>query len=224
MTEKNMYPQEDQEMSLEDRLFRNLRGMAHQMQHRADAKGGQGRILGILLRRERMTQRDLQALLGIQAGSLSEVLAKLEAAGLISRTPNEEDRRGMELALTQEGRRVAQEREAERRQGRQELFGALSQEEKATLAELLEKLNGDWRSRFGKGEGRCGGGHGRQGGGGGPSCRQGGQGCHGERGEPHGPGCHGKHGKHQGHGQHGGQGEHHRQGKNATPGLPEDRP
>lgn len=153
-----------QNMSLEDRLFRNLRGITHQMQHHADARGGQGRILGILLRRERMTQRELQELLGIQAGSLSEVLAKLEAAGLVSRTPNEADRRGMELALTQEGLEEAKEREAQRRQDREELFQALSQEEKESLANLLEKLNGGWHDRFGKAGGRCGRGHGRHGG------------------------------------------------------------
>ena len=153
-----------QDASVEDRLFRNLRGIAHQMQHHADARGGQGRILGILLRRERMTQRELQELLGIQAGSLSEVLAKLEAAGLVSRTPNEADRRGMELALTQEGLEEAKEREAQRRQDREELFQALSQEEKESLANLLEKLNGGWHDRFGKAGSRCGRGHGRHGG------------------------------------------------------------
>lgn len=224
MAEKNRTPQEGreyvgeqgQEMTLEDRLFRNLRGMAHQMQHRADARGGQRRILGALLRRGEMSQKDMQELLGIQAGSLSEVLSKLEAAGLISRTPNEADRRGMQLALTQEGMRIAQEREAQRRESREQLFQNLSQEEKATLADLLEKLNEDWHSRFGKPEGWCGRGHGRHGGGHGPGeghDRQGEKGGHGKRG-----GGHGKQGDHENQGHrhaHGGQ-----DGKSAAPHAP----
>lgn len=176
-----------QDAPVEERLFRHLRGIAHQMQHRADAKGGQGRILGVLLRRGKMTQRELQEHLGIQAGSLSEVLAKLEAGDLIARTPNEADRRGMEIELTAEGQRTAREREEQRRESREELFQALSQEERASLADLLGKLNEDWRSRLGKSG--WGWGHGKHGG----------QGCHGERDQP---GCHehqGSHGLHEGH-------------------------
>ena len=148
----------------EERLFHHLRGIAHQMRHHADAKGGQGRILGLLLRRESITQRELQELLGVQAGSLSEILSKLEAGGLISRAPNEADRRGMDITLTEEGIRVAKESEAYRRQRREALFQALSEEEKLNLAALLEKLNEDWRGRFEKGQGRCGRGHGGCGG------------------------------------------------------------
>ncbi len=181
-----------QDAPVEERLFRHLRGIAHQMQHRADAKGGQGRILGVLLRRGKMTQRELQEHLGIQAGSLSEVLAKLEAGGLIARTPNEADRRGMEIELTAEGQRTAREREEQRRESREELFHALSQEERASLADLLEKLNEDWRSRLGRTGDRCGWGHGKHGG-------------HGDHGEHEGRqhhGCHEHQGGHQHHGSH----------------------
>jgi DNA-binding MarR family transcriptional regulator len=173
------------------------------MRHHADAKGGQGRILGFLLRRERIPQREMQELLGVQAGSLSEILSKLEAGGLISRTPNEDDRRSMDIVMTEEGGRIAQESEVHRQQRRETLFQALSEEEKRTLAALLEKLNEDWSSRFEKGPGRCG--HGHEGHGNHEN-----HGCHGNH-ENHGnegcPGNHGHHGPHGGHGHHGPQSE-----------------
>ena len=143
-------------MDMEEKLFQYLRCVAYQMRHHADAKGGQGWILAILLHRERIPQREMQNLLGIQAGSLSEILSKLEGRGLISRSPNEEDRRSMDIVLTEKGSRIAQETEVFRRLRRESLFQALSEEEKLTLAALLEKLLVDWNNSFEKARGGYG--------------------------------------------------------------------
>ena len=47
-----------------------------------------------------MTQKALTARLGVQPGSASEVLNKLEQAGLILRTPSETDHRTTDIHLT----------------------------------------------------------------------------------------------------------------------------
>ncbi|NLV59684.1 MAG: MarR family transcriptional regulator [Clostridiales bacterium] len=150
-------------MNIEEKLYQYLRRIAHLMRHHADVKGGQGRILGILLQQERMTQREMQEELGVQAGSLSEILAKLEAGGLITRMPNEEDRRSVDIVLREEGSRVAKESETKRKKRQKILFQALSGEEKENLAALLEKLYVDWQESYEKGKISCCHGFGRWG-------------------------------------------------------------
>lgn len=110
---------------------------------------GQGRILHTLCERGEMPQRELQNLLGIQAGSMSEIAAKLEHKGLIVRVRSEEDRRKTSLVLTQAGRAMAATGdEAHILRRRAELFSALTCEEQRTLEELLDKLADDWDRRL----------------------------------------------------------------------------
>ncbi len=107
---------------------------------RHGARDGQDRALFLLARTERMTQRDLTEHLGIQPGSASELIGKLEAAGFIVRTPSENDRRTQDVSLTDLGRRRLAELGEEHRSARQRRFDALSEEELQQLCLLLEKL------------------------------------------------------------------------------------
>ena len=54
----------------------------HFIHHYLGKRRSQGRILRMLNEHGDMTQQDLQNLLGIQSGSLSEILAKLESPSL----------------------------------------------------------------------------------------------------------------------------------------------
>ena len=64
----------------------------HHITHHGKGRG-QGKILKILARNGEMSQKDLQDMLEIQSGSISEVLAKLEDKGMITRTKSEDDKR-----------------------------------------------------------------------------------------------------------------------------------
>ena len=109
---------------------------------------GQGRILRTLSQRGEMPQRELQALLGIQAGSMSEIAVKLEGKGLITRVHSKEDRRKVSLSITEQGRAwVNQSDEAHILRRRTELFSVLTPEEQKTLGEMLDKLSADWAQR-----------------------------------------------------------------------------
>lgn len=80
--------------------------MAGRMVHRLPQGGparGQALILSILMGREAISQRELQQMLGIQPGSLSELLSKLEVKGYLTRE-KAEDRRGNLLRITDAGR------------------------------------------------------------------------------------------------------------------------
>ena len=102
-----------------------------------------------LCQRGEVPQKELQELLGIQAGSMSEIAAKLEDKGLITRVRSEEDRRKVSLSITEQGRAwVVQGDEEHILRRRAELFSALTPEEQSTLESLLDRLSADWAQRL----------------------------------------------------------------------------
>lgn len=134
-----------------DKLIINLRDLSHTMHFLYEGKGSQKRILIVLDEiGGSITQRELTNRLGIQPGSASEILAKLESAGLISRTPNEVDRRTMDVCLTDIGKESAAEAIKQRKKRHEAMFSCLSEEEKQELLSLLEKICSDWRGRYGE--------------------------------------------------------------------------
>lgn len=156
-------------MDMDSRLIMNLRDVGHMLRMLYEGKGSQRRVLILLLEGGAMTQRELTEKLGVQPGSASEVIGKLEHAGLLVRTPSESDRRTADVRLTEEGREKAEEAALRRKSRHQEMFSCLTEEEKETLLSLTEKLGGFWEERYrekdweaGRGEGpRKGHGHGR---------------------------------------------------------------
>lgn len=133
---------------INDRLILNFRDISHTMRSLYEGKGSQKRILIVLLEVGEMTQRELTRRLGIQPGSASEVIAKLENAGLLVRTASCEDRRTADIRLTEEGVQKAQEVKMQRITRHDQMFACLSDTEKATLTTLLEKINNDWEKRY----------------------------------------------------------------------------
>ena len=128
------------------RLAFSLRAVGRMMRMHFDEREGQKRIL-VMLSEGPLTQRELTGRLHIQPGSASEIIFKLERSGLIERTHNPEDRRTMDIRLTDAGREEAARAEEERRGRRAEMFSCLTEEEKETLTGLLSKLREDWENR-----------------------------------------------------------------------------
>lgn len=137
-----------QAADVQKKLIINLRDINHVMRALYEGKGSQKRILIILNEVGKMTQRELTERLGIQPGSASEVIAKLEDAGDIIRVPSESDRRTMDIVLTEQGRALAETAAAQRQKRHEEMFSCLSDEERSSLLMLLEKINGDWEKRY----------------------------------------------------------------------------
>ena len=114
--------------------------------HRLRGLRGAAKVLEILAGEEELSQRELQDRLGVQPGSLSEMLARLEEHGFVERRRDEFDRRAMRVALTGLGRREAQwNREA----GEEDPFDVLTEEENGALRALLQKLLDAWTERCG---------------------------------------------------------------------------
>ena len=125
-------------------IVHQIWNVTHILRRISDGRAGQKRILTILLRNENITQSELTAHLGIQPGSASEILSKLEGAGLIRRVENQSDRRTVRIELTARGRREAEAAKAEKDDRKQELLSPLSTEEQEQLLRLLEKMNTAW--------------------------------------------------------------------------------
>ena len=95
------------------------------------------RIIALLYEHGELTQRQLQELLGIQAGSLSELVARMEKFGVIARKTDESDRRRVVLTLTDLGRERARE---PRVMNDERLFAALTEDEREELRRMLQKI------------------------------------------------------------------------------------
>ncbi|MGN1343914.1 MAG: MarR family winged helix-turn-helix transcriptional regulator [Traorella sp.] len=130
------------------KLVHNFREICHVIHHHSQGKGSQQRILIILNETNEISQKDLTERLGIQPGSASEVLSKLENASLIQRQSNEEDRRTAMISLTEKGKEEAKMALKNRNNLYEEMFTCLNSEEKEQLLSLLEKINADWREKY----------------------------------------------------------------------------
>ena len=100
---------------------------------------GQALILSILAGREALSQRALQQMLGVQPGSMSEIVTKLERKGYLSREKGG-DRRGNMLRITDAGRQaIPQDGD-----GDEAYFVTLTSRQRQQLANTLRQLLNDW--------------------------------------------------------------------------------
>ncbi|MBE6753185.1 MAG: MarR family transcriptional regulator [Ruminococcaceae bacterium] len=151
-----------------------------------------GRTLGIMAENDGVTSRELAELLDIRPSSLTELLGRLEGKGLVSRTPDENDRRVVRVSLTEEGRKLSEEHTARHNERVARASACFSEEEAVQFCEMCERLRGHLETLAAEDKAAH------------PECFGEGHGCHG------GPHFGGHHcgGHHRGHG-HGG---HHRHG------------
>lgn len=115
---------QDQYASLDknNKLIWNFRDIGRTMRRISEGQGSQKRVLMLLWETNGMTQKKLTARLGVQPGSASEVIGKLEHAGLIFRTASESDRRTTDI--------LAKEAYEQRVERHEQMFTVLSREEK----------------------------------------------------------------------------------------------
>ena len=120
-------------------LLHRYQNQAQSFHGFANPHRGQGRVLMILAMQEEITQKELGYLLDMRNQSLSELLAKLEQKGLITRAQAERDRRTTLIRLTTEGKQMAMQLKLQQEQP-DSLFDELQQEEKEVFASYLQRL------------------------------------------------------------------------------------
>ena len=104
---------------------------------------GEGDIL-LTLRRAgapyRLLPTQLTDSLLVSSGTMTNRLDRLERRGLVERVPNPEDRRSVEIALTDSGRKLVDEVIGEHVAREQEMLAPLSAREREALTRILRKL------------------------------------------------------------------------------------
>ncbi|MBR0514464.1 MAG: MarR family transcriptional regulator [Clostridia bacterium] len=100
-----------------------------------------GRLLECVAENNGVSSRELCEMLDIRPSSLSEMLARAESEGWITRTTDEEDRRIQRVALTEKGSTaVTQMREA-READYEKKTACFTEEEKAQFCTLINRLS-----------------------------------------------------------------------------------
>ena len=123
--------------SQEHTLAVRLKTCGRFLYYQVGGKAGQQRILMRLNSHGQTTQKELQDVLEISSGALSEILQKMEDSGFILRTKSAEDKRQVDLSLTPHGRQTAQSVEEHYHQTLERTFECLSAEQKDQLEETL---------------------------------------------------------------------------------------
>lgn len=134
------------EDKLAKRILNNLGFCGHYMHFHGGGVSGKAPIICLLAKQPggEMSQQELGMHFDLKPGSLSEILSKLEVNGLIERSRNPKDRRQLTIRLTETGRENARIDQAARIRFRKQAFSALTHDERAQLAEMLEKIRVTW--------------------------------------------------------------------------------
>ena len=125
-------------------LMRKMRLCGHLLYHKYHLNYAQNKILMLLCEKGPMTQTELLCELKIQAGSLSEILSKIEGAGFVKKERSEADKRTILVSVTEEGITQAEAFKAERQRLAAFLFEDVSDEDKKSLDRILSLLLNSW--------------------------------------------------------------------------------
>jgi DNA-binding MarR family transcriptional regulator len=135
----------NQDDFLSHQIIKQLRQCGHFLHFRMGGKAGRRRILSTLLTHPELLQRDLQDILEVQSGSLSEMITKMEADGLVEKVKSQKDGRQLVLTLTPEGTAQAKRSQEEYDKRVEKMMSCFSVEEQQKLHELLETMVAHWK-------------------------------------------------------------------------------
>ncbi|MEU0652791.1 MarR family transcriptional regulator [Streptomyces albogriseolus] len=133
-------------MEVFGRVYRLARAMGDRHEHVYAPFGisrGEFDVLATLRRAGEpytLSPRQLSATLMLTTGGMTGRLDKLERAGLLRRSPDPHDRRGLQVTLTEEGLRLIDEAVVAGVAEQSRALAALGPERAAQLADLLREL------------------------------------------------------------------------------------
>ncbi len=104
---------------------------------------GQGRLILLLKRKDKISTKELSEILNISVGSLNETLNKLEQKNFIRKVPSEKDKRILLVELTDEGRNLKFKEHKDI-----DIFDSLTEEEKESLNDYLNRIILNLHNKF----------------------------------------------------------------------------
>ena len=100
-----------------------------------------GRLLACAAENPGVSSRELCELLDVRPSSLSEMLSRAEADGLLTRAVDEADRRIQRITLSEKGRRIITDMESARDLDARKKTSCLTEAEKRQFCELCNRLS-----------------------------------------------------------------------------------
>lgn len=132
---------------LDEEIVKKMIICSRYLRHYRHKNLAQDRVIELLGYHEsKMSQKEIQNKLGIRAGSVSELISKLENRGLVVREKSEEDKRAFNIVLTEEGQKEFRDIKGSNDEYK-DLFASLSEEECVLLNDILGKLGDEWLNK-----------------------------------------------------------------------------
>ncbi len=141
---------ENENLEQKTRVIFLMEKYAHYIFHRFFEKPGRDRALRILYDSGTITQKMFADKLNIRPSSASDILAKMESEGLITRACHDGDKRNINVTITEEGKKITEEVMVKQQEAVKQMMLSLTSEELTTLENLMQKLLADWDYRFGE--------------------------------------------------------------------------
>lgn len=91
-------------------------------------------------------QRDLQKIINIKSGSMSDIIIKMSDEGLINRSKCKSDGRNLVISLTEKGKEESKKIKDRFELGILDLMSVLEEDEKKEFDTLLDKVLNHWES------------------------------------------------------------------------------
>ena len=104
---------------------------------------GQEMVLSHLWKHDGLTPSELADRLGVEPPTVTNMLSRMERAGLLERCRDPKDARCTRVHLTEKGRNLREPVERRWRAVQERAFEGVTVEEEALLSELLAKIHGN---------------------------------------------------------------------------------
>ena len=121
-------------------LYEKMSSWEHAVVKESGLTPAQMHAIEILGHQESLRMKELAQKLGVTTGTLTVMIDRLEQNGLISRMPNENDRRSIIIVLTEKGQRYFEEHHKLHLELTREITSSLSEDEAKQLYTFMEKL------------------------------------------------------------------------------------
>lgn len=145
----------EQKNALSNDVIKQLRMCGHFLYFRMGGKIGRKRILIVLEEHHELLQKELQDILQVQSGSLSEIIIKMENDRLIEKAKSAKDSRHIVLRLTNKGIKEAIAAKKEHDKYVDELMSCITESQKEELYDLLSIILKHWKEIERKLESEC---------------------------------------------------------------------
>ncbi|GGE39599.1 hypothetical protein GCM10011367_12600 [Marinicauda pacifica] len=134
--------------AVDRRLYLLIEIAARRLHRDADARlrkhatvsASQAAVLFLLLRRGERRMGAIGEVLALGAPAVTGLVTRMEAAGMVTKHPDPEDRRGAVVALTEAGREAGERADAVLREFNSELTALFGEEDADTVHRALTRI------------------------------------------------------------------------------------